>query len=397
MERKSDHELLHNTFAVREIGLDSLLTSQDQQHQKFTITDNILKRNKELRESLPPTDYFNMIDPYVSKLLVSPKNFSDVLVVANRFPDGLTDFLGFECHLNGGEPHADWALAISGKGKARHLLVDFLNNGHLPKHKQDKPEWKQIRDFVEVWADPQSILHKKILGAWLEFDMPQTPTSVPIPSVFFNPAQINGSTASDSFQHSWFTKIALPSLMGHPLPKMVERNVQKCIQKLQDGTSLFIVGVMLSRETSDVRMSVRFRDSYQIVPYLKSIGWLYDIEPFLSLITDLAKMGANRLILDYDVGRQIGCKIAVECSFSPNKYHEETHWKEFLHYLVEKKLITSEKCDALLQFPGQEQNGFFVRYITHVKIVYEPGHPLKVKAYLAIRHFLDGQITRMHV
>ena len=374
-----------DTYAIREINLETIITHNEDHQHKLFLEDRIKKIVS--RECLPPTEYFTMADPYVSRLLVSPQNLSDILAIAGRFPGGLTDFLGFECHLNGEGSRADWALAISGKGKARYELVDFLNNGHLPKSYMKTSEWKHIRAFAQTWADPCSSLNDNVLGAWLEFDMPESSPLIPVPSVFFNPTNINGKTAVDPSQYEWFTKEALPLLSGHPLPKGIERRVYQCIQKMPTDASLFIVGVMLSRAISDVRMSVQFHNPNQIIPYLQAIGWSDDTGVFASIIEELETKKVNRLVLDYDVGKNIGHKIAIECSFYPNHYQRETHWKDFLDYLVEKNLVTPEKRDALLEFPGDEQNNTLVRYITHVKIVYEPNRPLKVKAYLAIRHF----------
>ena len=43
------------------------------------------------------------------------------------------------------------------------------------------------------------------------------------------------------------------------------------------------------------------------------------------------------MVLDFDVGKRIGQKIAVECSFFPNNYHQEKHWRDLLDFLVERE------------------------------------------------------------
>ena len=393
MDKGFDQKIpFENAFTVRELGLENILTP----HEQHRHIENNIKYGDLQRKSLPPSDYFTMSVPFVSKLLVSSQNFSDIQDIAGHFSSGLTDFLGFEVRLNGDKSRADWALAISGKGKARHRLADFMNNGHLPKSFWQTSEWNQIRNFTKKWSDSKTILHDKILGAWLEFDMPDSPPEVAVPSVFFNPAQIKGSNAGDPLQYEWFTKMAIPVLTGHRLPKAAERNLYNSIQKMPSKASLFIVGIMLSRATSDVRMSVQFRDSNQIMPYLNELGWSDDTGTFASLIEELDAINVNRMVLDFDVGKRIGQKIAVECSFFPNNYHQEKHWRDLLDFLVEKGIVLPEKRDELLRFPGADQGySNIVRYITHVKIVYEPGKPIKAKAYLGIRHFSDVHHTTM--
>jgi hypothetical protein len=185
---------LEERYLVREIGLEYLLIHHDYHKCSYTVETKIDDLDF-LLESLPPKNYFTMTNPFVSKLLVSHKNFSDIVNVADRFPSGLTDFLGFECHLNGNEVHTDWALAISGEDNSRYVLADLLNDGDFPNSFFETYEWTQIREFARVWASPNSILYNTVLGAWLEFDMPESLSSIPVPSVFFNPANVNGYTA----------------------------------------------------------------------------------------------------------------------------------------------------------------------------------------------------------
>jgi len=385
---------LEEKYLVREIGLEYLLIHHDYHKRSYTVKTKIDDLGF-LLESLPPKNYFTMTNPFVSKLLISHKNFSDIVNVADQFPSGLTDFLGFECHLNGNEVRTDWALAISGEGNSRCVLADLLNDGAFTNSFFETYEWAQIREFARVWANQNSILYNTVLGAWLEFDMPESLSSIPVPSVFFNPANVNGYTAGHPAKYEWFTQSALPILLGRPLTKIMRCNVNKCIQKMPVGASLFIVGVMLSRTTSRIRMSVQFHNPNQIVPYLKEIDWSDDDGTFKSLIDDLTSTNVNRFVLDYDVGENIGHEIAIECSFFPNRYYKEKNWGEFIFHLTEKGLITSDQRNALLKFPGAEYNGSLARYITHVKIIYERGQPLKAKAYLAIRHFLDAGTTMM--
>jgi hypothetical protein len=393
--------------AAREIELDSMLLPKQFHQQRPPLEEKNI-----LGEKLTPNDYFSMAEPFVSKMLVSPNNFKKIQTIATYFPGGLTDFLGFEVRLNGEESQADWALAISGRDNARYALANFLSNGHLPVSYRQTPEWTRILNFTQLWTKPNSVLHDKILGAWLEFDMPENPPSVPIPSVFFNPAKIKGSSMADPSDFSWFTKQAIPSLMGQHLLKEVEQNLNTSIQKMPKDASLFIVGVMLSRKISDIRMSVQFRDPKKIIPYLHKIGWSENTNTFSTLINDLISLNVNRIVLDFDIGKHVGRTVAVECSFFPNHYHQEHHWKKILDYLVEREIAAPSKRDDLLVYPGTEKTMMFSenrtgpfdegasqskvisRYITHIKIVYNPDEQkLKAKAYLAIRTFGPSNIS----
>ena len=385
----SDEVYFHNNIvgSAREMELESLLIPQEARKRISS------ERCAPLGD-ITPKEYFSLAEPYISTMLVTSRNFKKIQTIAQYFPSGLTDFLGFEVRLNGEESQADWALAISGRNNARYELAKFLNNGHLPASYRRTPEWSRIMKFTELWTKSHSPLYEKILGAWLEFDMPDNLPAVPIPSVFFNPAKMKGTQT----QFTWFTKIAIPSLLGHSLEDDIEHNLHVSLQKMPKDASLFIVGIMLSRESSDIRMSVHFKDPHQIIPYLHSLGWSEKNESFSTLIDDLIDLGVNRIILDYDIGAKVGRTVAVECSFHPNQYHEEFHWKTILDYLVEKEIAAPLKRDDLLCYPGKEdtkicleddesQPKIISRYITHIKIVYNPDTQIfKAKAYLAIRN-----------
>jgi hypothetical protein len=397
---------INTAGSAREMELETKLLPHEI-HKHSPLEHHIIPLEK-----YTPNDYFSLAEPFVSKMLVSQNNFKKIQTIARYFPSGLTDFLGFEVRLNGEESQADWALAISGRNNARYELAKFLNNGSLPTSYRHTPEWNRILKFTELWTKPNSVLYDKILGAWLEFDMPEHPPEVPIPSVFFNPAKIKASAKGKKSDFSWFTQLAIPSLLGHSLKPEVEQNLYESLRKMPKDASLFIVGVMLSRDTSDVRMSVQFRDPRQIIPYLHGLGWSEKNDTFTTLINDLIALQVNRIVLDFDIGTEVGRTVAVECSFHPNNYHQEAHWKNILDYLVEKEIAAPSKRDDLLVYPGTENTMMFSekgteqhnnetsqskhisRYITHIKIVYNPeNQKLKAKAYLAIRNVGPSNIS----
>lgn len=322
-----------------------------------------------------------------------------------------TSFLGFEIHLKDPRERADWAFAVSGAGADRDVLVNLLKQGNFPSSFIQQPEWKQIAAFSASWAQKDSSLREQVKCFWLEFDMPETPTDVSIPSVFFGPEKISEDASQNPLtQYAWLVNDALPLLKGKSLPKSMERQILSCIQKIPKGATLFQVGTMLSRSTSDVRLYINKIHSRKIISYLNMLGWSDTNNEFQSLIMDLER-NADRFVLSYDVGNTgIGPRIGLECSFDANQYHEETRWEQLFNYLVEKEMCLPEKRDALIQYPGIENpddfsggimkpftsvsrhlddifSGSLVRYISHIKVVYLPGTIVEAKAYPAVRLF----------
>jgi len=361
------------------------------------------------------SSHLKKAEPYLSKKLVSSKNFSDIQLISQIFPSFLTSFLGFECHLGDKKPRADWAFAISGVGPDRQVFTQLLSDGNFPEVLLKTPEWRRISNFAKEWADNNSNLNDKIQCFWLEFDMPDEQNGVPIPSVFFGPTKKHtyskGKNISD---FKWLTETAIPLLKGQEVPKEVKQKINESLSKMPEETSLFQIGTMLSRENQMVRLHINKIKPEQIIPYLKQIGY-EEKDDGLEILIDEIKDKADRFVLSFDVKENgIGPRIGIELSYSSDLFQEEKRWDNLLDYLVEKGICLEEKREALLNYTGAEENHDFsgavlkpvstsadyldkinkstmVRYINHVKIVYNPNKKLEAKAYPAVRLFENKQ------
>jgi len=361
------------------------------------------------------SSHLKKAEPYLSKKLVSSKNFSDIQMISQAFPSFLTSFLGFECHLGDTRPRADWAFAISGVGPDRQVFTQLLSEGNFPEVLLKTPEWKRISYFAKVWADADSDLNDKIQCFWLEFDMQDEQNGIPIPSVFFGPTKkYTYSKGKKISQFKWLTETAIPLLKGKEVSSKVKHKIDECLLKMPENTSLFQVGTMLSRENQMIRFHINKIKLEQIIPYLKQIGYKENTEELEKTISELEDK-ADRFVMSYDVTENgIGPRIGIELSYSSNLFQEETRWNYLLDYLVEKGICLTEKREALLNYTGIEENQDFsgavlkpvstsadyldkiskstvVRYINHVKIVYNPNKKLEAKAYPAVRLFENRQ------
>ena len=361
------------------------------------------------------SSHLKRAEPYLSKKLVSSQNFSDIQLISQIFPSFLTSFLGFECHLGDTKPRADWAFAISGVGPDRQVFTKLLSEGNFPDVLLQTPEWKRISNFAKAWADKNSDLTDKIQCFWLEFDMPNEKNDVPIPSIFFGPTKKYSNIQEKNIsQFKWLTDTAIPILKGQDVPFQVKEKINDCLLKMPENTSLFQIGTMLSRENQSVRLHINKINPEQIIPYLQQIGYKENLEELVKLIDEI-KDKADRFVFSYDVTENgIGPRIGIELSYSSNLFQEEKRWEDLLDYLVEKGICLAEKRDALINYTGIEENQNFsgavlkpvstsadyldkinkstiVRYINHVKIVYNPNKKLEAKAYPAVRLFENKQ------
>jgi hypothetical protein len=409
LNRYLNHAIsFENASAAREIGLENILTINEQYQQKFPLESSIKQRELLLKGS-HATDFLCLVEPYLSEALISSQNYAEIKNLADYFTGSVTSFFGFESSLNNSENQSDFLFAVSSKRGERETLVNLIENGNFQDIFRKKPEWQRVAKFASAWADPKSILYDMVLGIWFEFDAEQLLSEVPIPNIFIHPVSIHTFSSKEISQHKWLIQTALPLLTGRRLSKMIQQRITNSIQKLPSEASLFQTGIMLSRATSSVRLVIKRMHPNQIIPYLNSIGWSDETNGLSSLLDELEKY-VTRIVLHIGVGEKIDNKIGIECSFYPDLYNQETRWSDFLAYLTEKGLCRPEKKSALLCFPGVEQedmnddfdlksymtavkipeNNFsraLVRYISHVKLSYEPNYPLEAKVYSGVKLF----------
>lgn len=364
---------------------------------------------KESARDFHPSDYLDMVEPHLSSKLISNKNLSEIKEISSNLTGGLTSFFGFESHLGVSRPESDYLLAVSSGNGERETLANLIRNGEIPVNFGKSEEWQRTFKFSLEWADPNSELYDKVLGLWFEFDVLDSNSEKLIPNIFLQIKKTRIDTKKDLKKFKWITKTAIPLLKGKTLSETTKKNLIKAVKNLPKGTSLIHVGTMLSRKKEGVRIVINRIKPKQVIPYLKSVGWSEESEKLSDLLKDLEDY-VTRLVLHLNIGKKIDQKIGLECSFSENKYHQETGWQEFLEYLVEKDLCSSQKKEALLSFPGVQQEDLsdnfdmetymiapkiknknyssaLVRYLSHIKIVYNSDHSLEAKAYPGVRLF----------
>jgi hypothetical protein len=196
-------------------------------------------------------------------------------------------------------------------------------------------------------------------------------------------------------------------LLNHQVSPQLESNLRLCADSLPAGGTISHIGAMLSRSIKAVRVNVKGISPEQLPDYLMQIGWSDPINTFSTLISTLSEF-ADSILLSFDVGDTVLPRIGLEC-FLNNQPCDEPRWQLFLDYLVERKLCTLPKQNALLNWPGFSRKssvpdlwpsniGFgdrllgsraislFSRWISHIKLVYQPGNTLEAKAYLAFTH-----------
>lgn len=336
-------------------------------------------------------DYLKVVMPHISPSLASAEALSKIQLWTQSLPPISSAFV--ECRL--------------GKGQAR---VDFIVgfpciNLNLPANFLTHPAWEAFTDFSQDWTKSNSDLRRIIERVWLEFDIIAQFSGVPIPCIGFS---FNSETVGDLR----LMEIAIESFLRLRRCSdslQIESKIQTCLDSLPSGARIAHIGSMLSRRANEVKLVVKGIPSEQLTDYLEQIGWKDTSKILPKLISKLSSCVESIALafdIDYDVCRRIG----LECFFEKQPFDGDLGLQSFLDdYLVKEGLCTPEKRDALLNWPGFSQEAdqpdlwpsnlnrldnlfrakafsVFCRTLNHIKIVYQPEHPLSAKAYLFFEH-----------
>jgi hypothetical protein len=347
----------------------------------------------------PMRDTLSRILPTIMPGLIRPSASDSLLDVAGRFPSDLTRWVGMECRLDPADRQVDFGFIVSRSARNTYLQVDPTLA--QPPFSWNHPVWARLREFFLTWGQPGSYLDRHILSAVFEFDLPGPAGSTPLPGFFFGTSSLTSDTVKTGGL-GWVTDQAIPLLLGEPLPPGVQGALERCTAYLPPGAHLYQVGVFFSRPGAPLRICIDGISSSGIHQYLQSVGYtapLGELETVLAELTGLCEIG-----IDLDIAEQVQPKICLECSQPKTSFFEEPHrYADLLDHLVEKGWCSPEKQLAVLAYPGiiemterstsappKDQFTSIDKEIMLIKLVYQPGKPMRAKAYLqAVRTALS--------
>lgn len=338
--------------------------------------------------------------PALPEALVSPSNLEPILAIARAFPSALTDSFGFECPLAEPEARADFSFCATVADGGRDVLAGSVPGNALSAALLAHPVWRRVRGFAERWADPDTRLHDRTDNVWFEFDVETPAPTLPVPSVFF------GSTViRPLIDVSWVMEEAFASLFGQAPDAALARRFRTSVAALPLSAAVFQVGAMLARSSDAIRICVSNLGAEEKLRYLAAVGWPGSLNEARSVVTNAHRL-AGSVALDLDLGSSVGSKIGLECAFQRDAA-SQARAGAMVERLVALGLCSPEKGSGLLactspdhagtepeahaqrersRLTARHATGGFARWVSHVKLVYQPGAPLAAKAYVAVRH-----------
>jgi hypothetical protein len=338
------------------------------------------------------------ITPHLCDRLVSPQALSNIQKIAKILPP-LSESL-LECRLGANDSLVDFSVLANASDGSRDLLAGLDSLEIVPDF-ITHPVWKRIRDFCSEWQQPNSLFSKHIDQIWLEFDVNDELSKIPIPSLFFrfNPIQ-QSNFYQDNILHLNATQTALDILFDSSISPEIKKNISLCSKALPQKAQFLYIGAMLPRQLEAVRVNVIGISQETLPDYLNTIGWKYPVSKLPETIKVISEF-VDVIILNFDVGNIVYPKIGIECGLSSKKPINEPRWQLFLDYLVDKGLCTPEKRDAFLKWSGyslqkydlgfwssqsHQKSSIFFRRLNHFKMVYYPDGSLEAKGYLSFGH-----------
>lgn len=296
------------------------------------------------------------------------------LAAAHDLPADCLSIL--EVRLAPDEPEVDLSIRLVRPDQAHQLA------------RQIPFPWPHL-EFLARWAE-QEPEREQIPAIWLEFDFDQDRDRLHLPLLC---AQLGSEITP-----LWVTNSLLPALQGRPLTIAQREHVLLCVGAVSPPARLLYAFSLLSRPGGAVRLEILGLGPAETRDYLARVAphtlpTLAEIAPFLE--------GAENRHLSFDIDEvgTIQSRIGLEGAFS-RQPPREPRWAELLARWVELGLCSPEKRDAVLAWPGQDSywnapdrwpaeggiGGRFVRFLSHVKVVGQPGRRPEAKAYLGFEN-----------
>jgi hypothetical protein len=344
----------------------------------YQYAKNIRMNSESNRGSMLST--VNRLHKYLCSTMLPESYFQGITPILEIFPDALADTFMLEYTLEEERDRPDFSLCFWNQPSIARIFAGEDPFVHLPAYLLANSIWCRFREFW-IYRHNNPALFQDMANFWLEFDMiAEKVPDFPVPSVFL---RVNSHDYRD-----WFMD-GLEIIMDQVIPSPVKQQLQKLFTLLPENARVSQIGSLQARNQESLRLYVRMADHRQMFGLLDQLGYPGDLKPLAAFIDSLAG-SAGYLKLQFNMGPEILPKIAIELLNPP----EKAGWKPLIENLITHRLCTGAYHEFLLNWPDsilvQEPKArnylLLYKYISHLKIIYEPGVPLSAKAYLGVTY-----------
>jgi hypothetical protein len=338
------------------------------------------------------------VTPRLDPTMICRDNLNTILRIASFLPHW--QCTGFECRLGNPEPYVDFGVQLRREQWMANNSAVIASAKTINAASRDV--WRRLHRFARVWAQTQSLLSQATSAISLEFDVHRPQPALVAPSVFFSihpgprgpevPASYN---AADTC--SKVVRALLEVLVDHVSDSVLNK-LEECFKVVLEKIPFLQFGVWLARPTDRFRICAPGIPLVEVQRIVNALQWEGPADAFESYWSELLQFG-NKGCLHLDIGKVVSPKLGIEVSLDDR---DDTESTRFFDYLVQKKLCLPEKRNAILFWVGGfrlsrngaascgEETPIFLRRVSHVKLVYEPGKAPMAKAYLTVGRAWSG-------
>ena len=331
--------------------------------------------------------------PHLGNHVRTPTIEDVAMAILGGFPIDECYCFGFEYSLVNKQRGFDILLLITAKTGYGRKFLKWLKYNKLD---QRSVAWQAVSVFLDAWQDGSGD-YQHFDRVWLEFDLRQTLTGVPEPSLFF------GSAAKMEKSE------AFPAAATRCLARMAETTTDQMawsslLPELAcacgDAGRVFMISSMLARPGAPVRVCLRCKPPLSAGPMLRVLEAFGVPQSALQPVQFLEPV-TSCININLDLGETVHPRVGLECY--DNGKAPAVSFEKLVAELASRKLIRSEK---LKDFWGYEGSSFpsstgywpptwtfydalrtrgpsshLLRGISHIKIVADGSGVVDVKAY----------------
>lgn len=343
----------------------------------------------------------NLVESSLDDRLASAEVREDMRRIARTLPPVLG--FQFESRLGSESPRVDLLPRILLSDGSCDALLGFGGTpSTLPAGSLERPAWKALVAFCQEWRRPSDPLHAGVMDVFLEYDLDAPQPVTPDPCVFVDFAREVQDSRPLALR-------GLALLLGHRMEDNTRRQLVACYEAVPPGARVYSMGVMFPRGSSDIRLCLSGASLSQWLDYLDRIGYPGSLAELSPALEDLLSL-ADRVSLDIDVGSAVGPKVGFELGIDTPMGLSQPRWARMLERLVDAGVALPGKAEAAQSWMGyvpqrrhpdeawpeglrntaRELNGrglsLFLRRLSHLKLVHQPGRRLEAKIYLETIH-----------
>lgn len=324
------------------------------------------------------SDYLDAVAPHLPPAVLAPDQMAIMREQLTAIPGHLTRSFLFECRLDANEAQVDVEFIVD---RQRQQLLSACDTT-LFEH----PIWQRVRQFAQLWADPNHPALASVSHIWLGFDF-DTVAQLPLPVLYICTEHL--------------TKAQIVDLLA-TLEQPISDKFVACLTAAPHAP--WMIGVMFARRTEAIRFILPLPTA-QAWPFLTEIGWDAQDKSAEKFLSQLEKTTAE-IGVSLDIGPTIKPRLGLEYLYSRRQTSTVHNWQQHLTQLCDWGLCSAEKQDAFLQFPGllhekqanrhwadalrspngSQQVSLIERSLSHLKLIITPDQPPTAKGYLHVEH-----------